>query len=398
MKKKLAALLTAFTLLLSITAYADIPKFHYSFEEAFKMALDNTPEYKVMDNTIDDAYDNYEYLDKKTPSTVKFKKSKKMKYFILEDVDGQTALDTAWNTYRLLKLSKDNIKRNIELSLKKIVIGIEKAEMAVKEAKINEKALNEQLRLLEIQYEQSLISKNNYKNKKRELKDIIKSLDDVDKAVDMSYHQLNMLLGRKDNNDIVIKMDSKNIPLEQLDLEQIKKDMINISDKATNYSPSILRLPGSLIVLKNDRSIIKSRYSLIAEQYDEYNLDKLDDDDRDETEDLLKKAHIDYEVADKKYNNALAQFDKDFDDMIEDMEDLYDNIKDIKEEIADEKSNQKIYKIKYDSGMISKIEYDNLNDNMVLLENKLRSAELDLNMKYAELLIYSDLKKVVLAE
>ena len=398
MKKKLAALLTAFTLLLSITAYADIPKFHYSFEEAFKMALDNTPEYKVMDNTIDDAYDSYEYLDKKTPSTVKFKKSKKMKYFILEDVDGQTALDTAWNTYRLLKLSKDNIKRNIELSLKKIVIGIEKAEMAVKEAKINEKALNEQLRLLEIQYEQSLISKNNYKNKKRELKDIIKSLDDVDKAVDMSYHQLNMLLGRKDNNDIVIKMDSKDIPLEQLDLDQIKKDMINISDKVTNYSPSILRLPSSLVVLKNDRSIIKSRYSLIAEQYDEYNLDKLDDDDRDETEDLLKKAHIDYEVADKKYNNALAQFDKDFDDMIEDMEDLYDNIKDIKEEIADEKSNQKIYKIKYDSGMISKIEYDNLNDNMVLLENKLRSAELDLNMKYAELLIYSDLKKVVLAE
>ncbi len=398
MKKRLTALLTAFTLLLSITAYADIPKFHYSFEEAFKMALDNTPEYKVMDNTIDDAYDNYEYLDKKTPSTVKFKKSKKMKYFILEDVDGQTALDTAWNTYRLLKLSKDNIKRNIELSLKKIVIGIEKAEMAVKEAKINEKNLNKQLELLEIQYEQSLISKNDYKNKKRELKDIIKSLDDVDKAVDMSYHQLNMLLGRKDNNDIVIKMDSKNIPLEQLDLEQIKKDMINISDKATNYSPSILRLPGSLIVLKNDRSIIKSRYSLIAEQYDEYNLDKLDDDDRDETEDLLKKARIDYEVADKKYNNALAQFDKDFDDMIEDMEDLYDNIKDIKEEIADEKSNQKIYKIKYDSGMISKIEYDNLNDNMVLLENKLRSAELDLNMKYAELLIYSDLKKVVLAE
>lgn len=398
MKTRLAALFVAFTLLLSITAYADIPKFHYSFEEAFKMALDNTPEYKVMDNTIDDAYDNYEYLDKKTPSTVKFKKSKKMKYFILEDVDGQTALDTAWNTYRLLKLSKDNIKRNIELSLKKIVIGIEKAEMAVKEAKINEKALNEQLRLLEIQYEQSLISKNNYKNKKRELKDIIKSLDDVDKAVDMSYHQLNMLLGRKDNNDIVIKMDSKDIPLEQLDLDQIKKDMINISDKVTNYSPSILRLPSSLVVLKNDRSIIKSRYSLIAEQYDEYNLDKLDDDDRDETEDLLKKAHIDYEVADKKYNNALAQFDKDFDDMIEDMEDLYDNIKDIKEEIADEKSNQKIYKIKYDSGMISKIEYDNLNDNMVLLENKLRSAELDLNMKYAELLIYSDLKKVVLAE
>lgn len=396
MKKRLAALFVAFTLFLSITAYADIPKSHYSFEEAFKMALNNSPEYKAIDNAIDDAYDSYEYLDKTTPSTVKFKKSKKMKYFILEDVDGQTSLDTAWNSYRLLKLSKDNIKRNIELGLQKIVVGIEKAEMAAKEAKINEKNLNKQLKLLEIQYEQSLISKNDYKNKKRELKDIIKSLDDVDKAVNMAYHQLNMLLGKEDNNDIVIKIDSKNIPLKQLDLEQIKKDMINISDKATNYSPSILRLPGSLVVLKNDRSIIKSRYSLIAEQYDEYNLDKLDDDDRDETEDLLKKARIDYDVADKKYNNALTQFDKDFDDMIEDIEDLYEDIEDLTEEIADEKTNQKIYKIKYDSGMISKMEYDSLKDNIVLLQNKLKSAELDLNMKYAELLIYSDLKKVVM--
>jgi len=44
---------------------------------------------------------------------------------------------------------------------------------------------------------------------------------------------------------------------------------------------------------------------------------------------------------------------------------------------------------------MSKIEYETLGDKITLLENDLKELELDLNMKYAELLIYSDLKKVV---
>ena len=44
---------------------------------------------------------------------------------------------------------------------------------------------------------------------------------------------------------------------------------------------------------------------------------------------------------------------------------------------------------------MSKIEYEARKANMTILEDKLQSKELDLNMKYAKLLIWSDLKKVV---
>jgi len=49
----------------------------------------------------------------------------------------------------------------------------------------------------------------------------------------------------------------------------------------------------------------------------------------------------------------------------------------------------------YETGRMTKIEYDALGDKITLMENDLKELELDLNMKYAELLIYSDLKKVV---
>ena len=388
LKKLICAIICITLIAASSTVYADIPKFHYSFEEAAKMALDNTPEYKSMDKAIDDAYDDFETADKMAPSEIKFTGS--MKVFVERQVQPQIALEGAYSKYQLLIMNRNNIKRNIQLGLREIVIGIEKAEMAAKEAKISKKALNNQLKLLEIRYEQGLISKNDYRNTKKELKDNLEKLDDVDKAIDMAYRQLNLLLGREDENDIVIHLDDTIIPVDKLDLKQIKKDMINYGKTPTDYETASLR------ELKEQRSIESYRYDLIKERYDKYDLDKFTDKMRNDIEDMYEEAKKDFEVADKKYNNALARFDKTFDDMIEDIEDLYEDIEDIKNDIAIEKENIKTYKIKYDTGRMSKIEYDSLQDNITLLENKLKKAEQDLNMKYAELLIYSDLKKIVL--
>lgn len=388
--KKLICLIICTMLTISMaTVHADIPKFHYSFEEAAKMALDNTPEYKGMDNEIDKAYDDFEALDKITPSDIKFTGS--MKIFVERQVQPHVLLEGAYSKYQLLIMGRNNIKRNIELRLREAVIAIEKAEIAAKEAKIAKKAKNNELTLLEIRYEQGLIGKIDYNNEKKRLKDELKTFDDdIDKALDMTYRQLNLLLGREDEKDIVVNLNDTLIPLDKLDLKQIKKDMISNGKTATDYESASLR------ELKEQRYIQSYRYDLIKERYDKYDLDKFTDKMRNDIEDMYEEAKKDFEVADKKYNNALTRFEKTFDDLIKDIEDLYGDIKDIKNDIAIEKENIKIYKVKYDTGRMSKIEYDSLLDKITLLENKLKRAELDLNMKYAELLIYSDLKKVVL--
>lgn len=396
MKKLICLIICTILIIPSATVYADIPKFHYSFEEAAKMALENTPEYKGMDKTIDDAYDVYDAADKMTPSDIKFTGS--MKFFIEKQVNPHINLETAYSGYQMAIMTRNNIKRNVELKLREVVVAVEKAEMAAEEAVIAKSAKNNELKLLEIRYEQGLIGKTDYKNEKKRLKDELKAFDDdIDKALDMTYRQLNLFLGREDEKDIVINLNDTEIPLDKLDLKQIKKDMMNFSGAPTGYSPSLLnKFPDSLRLLKEERYIQSYRFDLIKERYDKYDLDKFTDKMRNDIEDMYEEAKKDYEVADKKYENALSRFEKTFDDMIEDIEDLYDDIEDIKDEIAIEKENIKLYKVKYDAGRMPKIEYDSLQDKITLLENKLKKAELDLNMKYAELLIYSDLKKVVL--
>lgn len=380
MKKLICLIICTILIIPSATVYADIPKFHYSFEEAAKMALENTPEYKGMETQINNLSDAYDAQEKITPKDIRYVGN--MKYFISQQVDPQIKLENIYYGYKSAVLGKENIKRNVSLNLRKAVIGVSKAEMAYKETEIGKNNKQKELELLEINYNNGLISKNDYNNSKRNIKDEIKVLDDGEKAVDMAYRQLNTLLGREDEKDIVVHLDDTSIPLEKLDMKQIKKDMIKKEENLNS--------------LREQRRLADYNYGLIKERYDKYDIDKFTDKMRNDIEDMYEEAKRDYEVADKKYENAVDRFEKAFDDMIEDIEDLYDDIEDIKKEIADEKDNQSIYKLKYDAGRMPKIEYDALQDKIILLENKLKNAELDLNMKYAELLIYSDLKKVVL--
>jgi TolA-binding protein/polyhydroxyalkanoate synthesis regulator phasin len=386
LKHRLIAFFIVLTMLLSYTVCADAPAAKYTFEQAAKIVLDKSPDYKGIGRKIDDAYDYYEYLGKRIPDEIKIIKN--MNQFIAQRLNQHMELLTAYSNYRMAKQAKDNVKANLLLGLREAVIGVEKANMAVKEVDINRRMLNDQLKLLEIQNEYGLISKNDYRNNKRELNDNLKALDNADKAVDTAYHMLNMLMSRKDTKDIVIDLDATEIPLERLDLEKIKKDLINKSDKTAD--------PGLPIKsLYEERNLIKTRYSLICECFD--SLSKKDQEDEDII-DILVKSRKDFEVADEKYNNAMKNFDKSFDDMITDIKDLYEDIHDLKEELADEKDNQKIYKTKHDAGLISKIEYESLRDEVILLENELKKLELELNLSYAKLLAYSDLKKVVVVE
>lgn len=397
MKRRIIILFLIATFILSSAAYGDIAKSSYSFEEALKMALDNSAEYKEVDKKARDFYDNYDEKSKYTPSEVRpiderGNQRPNPNMYILE-VASYMDLEILYNNYKMARWTKDSIKKNIELGLRETIIGIEKTKMALKEKEINTKEIDKQEKILDLQYELGFISKIDYNKLKRDIKDNIKFLDDIDKAEDMTYHQLNMLLGRKDDKDITIKLDSTIIPLEKLNLEQIKKDMIKLSSTSINGNP--------LKALYEERNLKKQYFSLLNDYFEEYlekkyDEDKLGDREEDFIDDYWKKAKKDFEIADQKYNNALKRFDKIFDDMIEDIEDLYVDIEDFKEKIADEKANKNIYKLKYDSGLISKMEYDSLKDNLTLLENKLKQAELDLNMAYAKLLIYSDLKKVVL--
>lgn len=379
MKKIICGILCAALIFANTTVYAGIPKFRYSFEEAAKMAIENAPEYRLQDNSIDEYSDKYDALEKVTPGEIRY--TGNFKTFVSRQVDPQLALEGTYSNYQSAFLKKENIKRDIILNLRRTVIGVQKAEMAYSETDIGKRNKQNELELLEIRYENGLISKNDYNDSKRKIKDELKAFDDGEKAVDLAYRQLNTLLGREDEKDIEVKLDDTVIPLEKLDLAQIKKDMIK-KDQTLNS-------------LSEQKRLADYKYGLMKERYDKYDLDKFTDTMRSDMEELYDKAKNDYENTDKLYQNAIDRFEKSFNDMIEDIEDLYEDIEDAKEKIAEEKENRSLYDLNYDSGGISRLAYEALGDKITLLEHELKKLELDLNMKYAELLIYSDLKKVV---
>ncbi len=379
MKLKILPFILAFSLLLSTTASAE-PKFRYSFEEALEMALENSTEYQSKDKNISKAYDAFEAAEKAAPKEVKFTGS--MKKFISDQVDPVIKVEEAYNNYQQAILDRNNTKTTLGLNLRSAVIAVENAEMDLKEANMNKKIWEEELKLLNLRFDKNLISKSEYENKKTDLESKLKDLDKYQDNLDEAYYKLNSLLGRQNEKDIAIILDDTVVPLEKLDLEQIKKDM--------------MKRDFSLVQKKNERYIEKYYFDLVEERYLKYDLDRFTDSMRDDITEMYEEAKEDFETADKNYEKALETFEKDFDQMIKDIKEAIEQINEIKQEISEERQNAEINKIKYEARMISKTQYDNSLNRINLLQNDLKAAELELNLKYAKLLAYSELEKVTI--
>ncbi|SHI54234.1 hypothetical protein SAMN02745176_00618 [Lutispora thermophila DSM 19022] len=378
MKLKILNYILILSLLLSTTVSAE-PKFRYSFEEALEMALENSLEYESKANTIKKAYDAFDAAQSSAPKEVKFTGS--MKKFISSQVDPAIKVEETYNNYQQALLDRNNTKVTIALNLRSAVIAVENAEMDLEEANLNKKIWEEELKQLELKFDKNLITKPEYENKKTDLENKLKDLDKYQDNLDEAYYKLNALLGRQNQKDIAITLDDTVVPLEKLDLDQIKKDMINRDL--------------SIAQKKNERFVKKYYFDLIDLRYSKYTQDSLTDSMLDDIWEMYEEAKKDFETADMNYEKALENFDKEFDDMLEDIKDTMEQINEIKQDISEEERNAEISKLKYEARMITRSQYNSSLNRITLLKNDLRAAELQLNLKYAKLLAYSDLSKVV---
>ena len=368
------------TLILSFmtVAYAEA-KLYYDFDEALKMALENSYEYKSKNKAISKAYDAFEAAEKEAPEEVKYTKS--MKDFISEQVESTIRADKAYYSYRQSILDKSNTKANIAISLRSLIIELSNAKKSLEESVADTNAWDEEIKLLDLRFDKGFILIKEYKEKKKELEDKIKTAAKTSDTLKDIDYKLNDFLGKKES-DIEITLDDTIFPLDELDLIQIKNDMIK-NDM-------------TLLQKKNQRSLALTNYSLVEGRYDKYNLDRLSDTMLDELTEIYEEAKEDYEEADKEYKDALKSFDKNFDKMIEDIKEGLEDIEDLKEEIIEEEQNLRNSKLKYEFRIISQKEYKDIHRNIDKLRNKLASAEMSLNLDYAKLLIYSNLEKVIL--
>lgn len=378
MKFKIPAFIFALSLLLTTTVSAE-PKFRYNFDEALEMALKNSTEYQSKTNTIYKAYDAFEAAEKAAPKEIKFTGS--MRKFISDQVDPIIKVEEAYYNYQQAILDRNNTKTTIALNLRSAVIAVEDAEMDLEEANINREIWEEELALLNLKYDKNLITKSEYENKKADLENKLKDLNKYQDNLDEAYYKLNSLLGRENEKDITVILDDTVVPLEKLDLDQIKKDMMK-----RDYA---------LVQKNNERYIKKYYFDLVEERYLKYDLDRFTDSMRDEITEMYEEAKENFETADKNYKKALEAFEREFEQMIKDIDKNIEEINEIKQKIIEEQQKAEVNKLKYEARMISKSQYNTSLNRIILLKNDLKSAELQLNLKYAKLLAYSELNKVV---
>ncbi|HHY77199.1 MAG TPA: TolC family protein [Clostridiales bacterium] len=378
MRFKILILILAYSLFLTTTVSAE-PKFRYSFDEALEMALKNSTEYQSKTNTIYKAYDAFEAAQKAAPKEIKFTGS--MRKFISDQVDPIIKVEEAYYNYQQAILDRNNTKTTIALNLRSAVIAVEDAEMDLEEANINREIWEEELALLNLKYDKNLITKSEYENKKADLENKLKDLNKYQDNLDEAYYKLNSLLGRENEKDITVILDDTVVPLEKLDLDQIKKDMMK-----RDYA---------LVQKNNERYIKKYYFDLVEERYLKYDLDRFTDSMRDEITEMYEEAKENFETADKNYKKALETFEREFEQMIKDIDKNIEEINEIKQKIIEEQQKAEVNKLKYEARMISKSQYNTSLNRIILLKNDLKSAELQLNLKYAKLLAYSELNKVV---
>lgn len=378
MRFKILILILAYSLFLTTTVSAE-PKFRYNFDEALEMALKNSTEYQSKTNTIYKAYDAFEAAEKAAPKEIKFTGS--MRKFISDQVDPIIKVEEAYYNYQQAILDRNNTKTTIALNLRSAVIAVEDAEMDLEEANINREIWEEELALLNLKYDKNLITKSEYENKKADLENKLKDLNKYQDNLDEAYYKLNSLLGRENEKDITVILDDTVVPLEKLDLDQIKKDMMK-----RDYA---------LVQKNNERYIKKYYFDLVEERYLKYDLDRFTDSMRDEITEMYEEAKENFETADKNYKKALEAFEREFEQMIKDIDKNIEEINEIKQKIIEEQQKAEVNKLKYEARMISKSQYNTSLNRIILLKNDLKSAELQLNLKYAKLLAYSELNKVV---
>jgi len=341
--------------------------------------LENSYEYKSKNKAISKAYEAFEAAEKEAPEEIKYTKS--MKDFISEQVEPTIRADKAYYSYRQSILDRANMKANIAISLRSLIIEVSSAKKSVEEAVADTNAWDEEIKLLDLRFDKSFIPTKEYKEKKKELEDKIKTAAKTSDTLKDIGYKLNDLLGKREG-DIEIALNDTIFPLDELDLIQIKNDLIK-NDM-------------TILQKKNQRSLTLTNYSLVEGRYDKYNLDRLSDTMLDELTEIYEEAKEDYEEADKEYRKALENFDKNFDKATEGIKEGLEDIENLKQEIMEEEQNLRNSKLKYEFRIISKKQYEDIQKNIDKLRNKLTSAEMSLNLDYAKLLIYSNLEKVIL--
>lgn len=347
-----------------------------TLEEAQKRALENSFEYSRQDDYINDSlqdyYDTADNNDKSYGSA-----SKGFYEYFIKPVTLEASMQSAVNNVKAARLNKLNVKRTSDLNVLKAFINIRKAQCDLENAKKESIIKSEEYEAAKAKYNMGLITKTELRKYLTSSKSASDASTAALRSLQKEMQTLNRYLGRE-LTDYNLKpvMDLQNIDIASIDIEKLREDYISKSE--------------NLYSLELKLSLAKRKYDLTKERHEEFSVRLAVQNSREKMEEALYDAEKEYENARKAFENATIDLDMSLKTSYDALKSLSDSAIDLQEEIEISKAESEKAKTRYDMKLIKKTEMDRVLIETETLNNKLISNLADLNLQYANLMIYSN--------
>lgn len=375
MCKALALTLCMVMLLSTFTVAGDSEvKTILTLEKAKEIALKDNTQYKHQQSYIDQKKEDYQDIADKSISSKGSSIIEKTQSYVA----GKMAADNAYNTWQLEVFKKGDIKRQSDYNVTIAYYDVMKAKYTIDDATRAMELAKKDLNIANIKFSQGIITKNElsqadnaYKSSKTDYDTAYSSFADKMKA-------LSNEIGKKldvSTDDIDMTISIPNIG--SLDMTKIREDYLK-------KSPDFYSLKSALLSYEYQKYLIEEEY----DEYDEKTA-RISDTVEDGFNELKYRANRDYDNAQYKYDEAVKALNISLDTQYTGIVSTAETIENLKKIINNTKITHGQNKLRYNFGLISKIEFEKSESALKDLENKLNTAIVNINTQYLNLTQYS---------
>lgn len=381
MKKRhtsLAILLCAVMLFSGITVFADVNDDKVlTLEEAKQIALENDTQYKQQQSYIKQAGDNYE--DVYDANSGKDKTSYKNLALKAEaSVSRQVAIEKAAFAVEQAIFKKDNLQRTSDYNVTAAYYGVVTDKFALDDALIEMDLKKSDYEVAQIKLEQGLVTKNTVTQAENSYKSAQTAYNKAFTDMQNSMQDLGNEIGETlDVFNVEIDTSINMADINNIDLNRVKSDYLA-------YSENLFNLRGQL-------DLMDTQLDLSEEQYDYY-YDKakhMSDEVESGLSEMLSNANRDYDDAKYSLEEAEKELDSTLSSLYSGINNLYESIDDLNKTIESTKVTIEDSRLKFELGLISRLELNENEASLKTLENKLKTTIVSINTQYNTLTRYS---------
>lgn len=376
--KALALTLSTVMLLSTLTVVGDSGgKSVLTLEEAKKIALDNDVQFKLKQSYIqqksedyDDVYDVYSRGPKDDYNSIVERAEMEVAY--------KMKIESAASAVRQEVFEKNDLKRKSNYDVTVAYYDVMEAKYALEDKERAMQLAKKDVDIAKIKLEHGLLTKN--------------ALSQVENAYTTSQTEYNKAFSGLQNAMAAL---SKNIG-KNLDVFNDDIDMtLSIPDvKALDLNKikeDYMKNSSDYFALKESLDIAEYQQDLTEEKYVYYEkrLPHRSTKIEDALDDMKYKADRDYDNARYQYSEAEKQLDVTLNTLYTGVNTLAESVRTLQKSVEDSRTTVEQNKIKYDLGLLSKIEYEKSESALKDLVNTLNNTIVSLNETYLSLTQYS---------